>query len=28
VDELYSRIPSRIVVKKSVGGSHLELEQD
>jgi len=28
VDELYSRIPSRIVVQKGVGGSHLEFEQD
>jgi len=28
VDELYSRIPSRIVVKKGVSGSHLEFERD
>ena len=28
VDELYSRIPSRIVVQKAVGGSCLEFEQD
>ena len=28
VDELYSRIPSRIVVEKGVGGSRLRLERD
>ncbi len=28
VDELYSRIPSRIVVKKGVSGSRLEFERD
>lgn len=28
VEELYSRIPSRIVVKKGVSGSHLEFERD
>ncbi len=28
VEELYSRIPSRIVVRKGVRGSHLEFERD